>query len=66
MPNLDCNVGQFWPFPYLAFFSSYRIHFDFAAACGRGPTVGTLHNLGTHPPDAVPYCRSAEIYVIYN
>ena len=49
MPTLESDLGQFWPFPYLAFFSSYRTRFDLVAARrGRGPTVGVLHNLGTH------------------
>ena len=28
MPNFGSDLGQFWPFPYLALFSSYRTRFD--------------------------------------
>ena len=48
MPNLDESGGQFWPFPYLALFSSYRTRFGLAAARGRGPTVRALPGVETH------------------
>ena len=48
MPIFWCDLGQFWPFPYLAFFSSYRTWFGLAAARGRGPTVRALAGLKTH------------------
>ena len=50
MPNLESEVGQFWPFPYLAFFSSYRTRFGLAAARGRGPTVRALPGVKTALP----------------